>query len=343
MTSELSIISQEQHQNTQSNDLTIFFIILTPSEEKINFDDLKFLSEIEPKIIYNKSIEKGKGSFLFHNVFKLDVKKKEKNEKVEEYLLQYEIGEESYDILFNVKENSFIYEVKLLKGNKFIDNIVKRKINQNQIPLQYKLDLFLEALNKNKEMNKIELLFKETIELYKSKKKFSLLISLFLKIYQKYNSLCSQLIDTFKEINEEENTDRDKDLANELDTFNHIYSNSKNLIEENKYDPISFYGIIFCYLCSYDKENFSQIIKEFSQGNAKILYEILITYYSHFKIPLNQDTEFYNNFVIYAINNGKDYDAFDIVLNYIDQIETFLYVINQNKVEIFKKYDDLTL
>lgn len=170
MISELSIISQEQHQNTQSNDLTIFFIILSPSEEKINFDDLKFLSEIEPKIIYNKSIEKGKGSFLFHNVFKLDVKKKEKNEKVEEYLLQYEIGEESYDILFNVKENSFIYEVKLLKGNKFIDNIVKRKINQNQIPLQYKLDLFLEALNKNKEMNKIELLFKETIELYKSKK-----------------------------------------------------------------------------------------------------------------------------------------------------------------------------
>ena len=203
------------------------------------------------------------------------------------------------------------------------------------------MDLFLEALNKNKEMNKIELLFKETIELYKSKKKFSLLISLFLKIYQKYNSLCSQLIDTFKEINEEENTDRDKDLANELDTFNQIYSNSKNLIEENKYDPISFYGIIFCYLCSYDKENFSQIIKEFSQGNAKILYEILITYYSHFKIPLNQDTEFYNNFVIYAINNGKDYDVFDIVLNYIDQIETFLYVINQNKVEIFKKYDDL--
>jgi len=92
------------------------------------------------------------------------------------------------------------------------------------------------------------------------------LISLFLKIYQKYNKLCSQLIDTFREINDKENTDRDKELANELDNFNNIYLNAKNIIEENKYDPISFYGIIFCFLSSYDKENFSKIIKEFSEG-----------------------------------------------------------------------------
>lgn len=88
--------------------------------------------------------------------------------------MQYEIGEESYDILFDYKENSFIYEVQLLKGNKFIDNIIKRKIDQNQIPLHYKLDIFLEALKKNNESDKIELLFEETIELYKAKKKFSL-------------------------------------------------------------------------------------------------------------------------------------------------------------------------
>ena len=130
-------------------------------------------------------------------------------------------------------------------------------------------------------------------------------------------------------------------MAIELNTFNNIYSNANSLIEENKYDAIGFYGIIFCYLCSYDKENFTKIIKDFSEGNASIIYEILIIYYSHFKEPLNQDTEFYNNFIKYAINKGKNHETFNRILDYIDDIETFLYVINENKIEIFKKYDDL--
>ena len=331
---------QQRRQNSQSDEVSIYFIILTPSEEKINFDDLKFLSDIEPQKIYNTNIEKENGSFLSHNVFKLDIKKKENNKKAIKYQLQYEIGEESYDIIFDYKDSSFIYEVQLLKGNKFIDNIIKRKIDQNKIPLHYKLDIFLEALRKNNESDKIELLFEETIKLYKTKKKFSLLISLFLKIYQQNKSLCSNLIDYFKDKNEEENTDRDEDLAIVLNTFNTIYSDANSLIEG--YDPVSFYGIIFCYLSSYDKENFPKIIKDFSEGNATVLYEILIIYYSHFNEPLNQDTEFYNNFIKYSIKKGKDFEIFNRILDYIDDIETFLYVINENKIEIFKKYDDLS-
>ena len=127
----------------------------------------------------------------------------------------------------------------------------------------------------------------------------------------------------------------------ELDTFNNIYSNAKNLIEENKYNPISFYGILFCYLRFYDKENFSKIIKDFSIENEQILYEILIIYFSHLKNPLNQNCEFYNNFIVYAINKQKKFEIFEKILNYIDDIETFLYVINENKIEIFKNYDDL--
>ena len=338
--------SQQKRQDSQSDDTSIYFILLTPSKEKINFADLRFVSEMEPEIINNKNnkeIKNGKGSSFYHNVFKLDIKKKEKNKKAVKYQLQYEIGEESYDISFYYKENSFIYEVELKKGNKFIDNIIKRNIPQNQIPFHKKLDLFLEALEeKNNESDKIDILFEETIGLYKEKKKFSLLISLFLKIYQEKRELCSQLIDIFKNKNYEENTDRDKDLEIELNTFNNIYSNAKSLIEENKYDAEGFYGIIFCYLCSYDKENFTKIIKDFSEGNATILYEILIIYYSHFKEPLNQDTVFYNNFIKYALNKGKDFETFNIILDYIDDIETFLYVINENKNEIFKKYDDLS-
>ena len=167
------------------------------------------------------------------------------------------------------------------------------------------------------------------------------MISLFLKIYQQNKNLCSLLIDEFKKINNQENTDKDKDLSIELKSFNNIYSNAKSLIEENKYDAVSFYGIIFCHLCSYDKENFPEIIKTFSEGNASVLYEILIIYYSHFNEPLNQDIDFYNNFIKYAINNEKAYKILNRILDYIDDIETFLYVINENKIEIFKKYDDL--
>ena len=85
------------------------------------------------------------------------------------------------------------------------------------------------------------------------------------------------------------------------------------------------------------------MIKKFSEGNAFILYEILIIYYSHFNNPLNQDKEFYNEFIKYALEKDKELNIFKRILNYIDDIETFLYIINENKDNIFKKYDDLKL
>jgi len=85
------------------------------------------------------------------------------------------------------------------------------------------------------------------------------------------------------------------------------------------------------------------MIQKFSEGNADILYEILIIYYSHFINPLNQNKEFYNNFIKYVIKKDKELNIFKRILNYIDDIETFLYVINENKDNIFKKYDGLKL
>ena len=345
---ESTIISQEQGETAQSSDKEkeIYFIISTPSEEKVNFDNLKFISDITPQIIYDKSIEKGNGSFIEHNIFKLNIIKKEKEKEKDKksstnYKLEYTIGEDSYEISFSVKENTFVYEPELKKGNKYIDNIVKESIDQDIISWQDKLDIFLEALEKNNETNKKEKLYEETITLYEKKKKFSLLISLFLKIYEENKSLCSKLLDTFKKINEKENTDRDKGLASKMETFKHIYEKADMIIENSGYDVINFYGILFCYLSSYDKDNFFKILKKFSEGNADILYEILITYYSHFKNPLNQNFEFYDNFIKYAIKKGKELKIFERILNYIDDIEAFLYVINENKVDIFKKYDDL--
>ena len=80
------------------------------------------------------------------------------------------------------------------------------------------------------------------------------------------------------------------------------------------------------------------MIKEFSEGNVDILYEILIKYYWHFMNPLSQDKEFYNGFIKYTLKKDKELNIFKRILNYIDDIETFLYIINENKDNILKKY-----
>ena len=312
--------------------------------------DLEFSSsELSPSRIYKKVIQKGKDSFLEENVFKLIIKESENENETENdetekgkksYKIEYIQGEDSYDILFSTKENSFVYETELKKGNKYLDNIIKEDINQKIIPLHNKLDIFLEALKENQESNKIEKLYSETIDLYKKKKKFSLLISLFLKLYDKYKNLCIKLMNTFEKINNKENTDKDKDLAEYLDTFTQIFTNSEDFIQKNGYKDTQFYGILFCYLSNYNKEGFPKIVENFYEGHHDIIYEILTIYHSHFENPLNQDLNFYNEFVKYLIRKKKKSDSIEIALNYIDDIETFIYVINSNKVDIIKNYDE---
>lgn len=207
--------------NQQNNkEKEVYFIIAIPSEENVNFD-FKFSSGNVPKSIYRKSIEKGKGYFLDHNVFKLNIMLKEEGEKENEekeeeegednekkkYIIENIVGDDAYDILFSVTDNTFIFNAELQKGNKYLKKIVKEDIDQKIIPLYSILDLFLEALKNTNKENKIEKLYDETIELYKKKKKFSLLISLFLKIYDKNKELCSKLLDVFREINEKGNAD----------------------------------------------------------------------------------------------------------------------------------------
>lgn len=167
------------------------------------------------------------------------------------------------------------------------------------------------------------------------------MINLFLKIYKNNKDLCSKLIKIFYKINEEDNTDREKDLKKELKSFKDIYLNSKNIVKENNYNPIHFYGILFCYLHYYDKTNFPKMLEEFSEGNSNTLFEILIQYSSHFMNPLRQSKEFFNRFIKYALNKDKEVEIFKRILNYIENIESYLFAINSNKEQIFQKYENL--
>ena len=346
-TSSIIISNQREIIKSNEKEKDIYFIILNQKEEKGKTNYLKFLSKVSPIIIYEKEIEKEKGIYIEHKVFKLNIEKNDNNKKKEEktkkennYKIEYEIENDIYSISFDVKENSFIYDIELKKGNKYLDNIVKENINQNIISLYNKLEIFLEALKKNNEEDKIEKLYEETIDLYKKKKQFNLLISLFIDIYE-YKNLCSKLINIFKEINDKENMDREKNLDRYLETFNKIYLNADNIIKSNEYDPVNFYGIILCYLNYYDtNKNFSININKLYKENANILYEILVIFYSQFIKPLNQDLDFYNNFIRYVIEN-KELNEFEKILNYIKDTKTFIYVIYNNKDEIFNKFNDI--
>ena len=139
MSSNEKISNQEyQGETEQSNnkEKEIYFIKISPQDKNKNFNNLKFKCKIIPHEIYNKNIEisKGKG-VLWHSVFKI-VRKNYGKEKYEnDFVFPFIIGCDSFDIKFSTKGNSFVHETELLKGNKFIDNSIKEKIEQNIIPL----------------------------------------------------------------------------------------------------------------------------------------------------------------------------------------------------------------
>ena len=148
MSSESSKNCYENNKINLANEKEIYFLVTSHSEDKINFFDSKCLSKTKPEIIYYKRTKNGKDSFTIHHVFKLTINKKEKNYKWINYLIQYEFGEELYNIILDIKENIFIYKVKLQKYNKYINNIAQKDIDQNQTEIQNKFELFLEALKK---------------------------------------------------------------------------------------------------------------------------------------------------------------------------------------------------
>jgi hypothetical protein len=342
-----SIRSDQNDDDYNDIEKDAYFLILKPSEEKIDFASLKYEAEniIDPSIIFPKPIDKEDETYPGVLVFKFKRKKKEKSEENKElikstkYMIKFYKEEQTYKITFVLKDECFAYIPELSTGNKYLEGwVTEEPIEQDIVPLYDKLNIFLKALQKNGE-NHEEKLYEDTINLYEEKKQFSLMIALFLKIYEKRKELCDKLIEIFNKYNEE-SADKVNYLKKDLNSFKQIYSNAKEIVKERKYNPIYFYGVLFCYLHFYDKDNFPKTIARFLEGNSEILFEILIQYYSHFMNPLKQNKEFYNKFIKYALKKEKDSKTFENILEYVEDIEAYLFVINSNKEKIFKNYKE---
>ena len=318
----------------------IFFFVSYSTQIKENPNDIIFLENKnnvqKPECIYLlENFEKN--MYFYIKIFKLIFKKEEKNY----FQIEYEVNDDKYIIKFKNKGNTFIYDVFLEIRKSILE--IGRKINQNIIKHYQKFYYFETALEKNNLNDQIDLLYKDTLEFYLKEKDLYLIFVLFSKIYQN-KELCISLLNKFNEIN---NNDSHKkiiaDLQNNLymkelnSKYKKIFTESEKCIKENNYNIIQFYGIILCYTNIYDYENFVYFIDELSPKYPETLYEIIILYSTHFSNSLNKGLEFFDKFIKYIIKN-KELKLFEKELNNIKDLETFIYVIEKNKENIYLKY-----
>ena len=313
----------------------LYFFISYPLTKKVNADDNFIVPEDKnnfPKCIYmDETFENG--LYYYKKIFMIN-KSTEKGNKNNNYKYEFKLDDKKYIISFDSKGASFIYEVKLEKIQRNMQ--ILKEINQNSIQYYDKMHIFVDALRENNEENKIDLLYKDTIDLFSIKEGFTFLIELFVEIY-KNKDLCQDLLKKFKEMNlkindNEKNMERESFLEKHKSIINMIIS------EANRYNTIEFYGLILCYLNFYDYDNFDKIINELFKNKQEELFEILLIYNSHFKYhPINQNFDFFNKFIKYTILY-KEYVFLERGLKYIKDIETFIDIIAKNKENFFDKY-----
>ena len=239
----------------------IYFIVLYKKKAIEKKNDFIFSkNEFKIENIYNKWKEEKRDQLIYQKVFKL-YNNVDKMGKKKEIKIEFEIGSHKYAISFNVENRIFYYDIELTEEIKYLSLFAKKTVDQNFLNYFQKLEVFSEALKKNKEEDKIDKLYEETIKLYSKKKGFYLLISLFINIYEK-QSLCRKLIEEFYQINKEKKNekymDRNKSLNDYVSIFSTISSNADDITKKYNYNPIHFYAIIFSYLNYYDYENFKK-------------------------------------------------------------------------------------
>ena len=186
----------------------LYFFIRYKRDSKETVNDINFIvpekNELKPICIYiDEQYENP--SYYYNKIFKVS-KLAVKGNKGNNYYFELEINNKKHIIHFDSKGLTFVYEVNLEVGEEISGS--PRKISQNKEDYEI-IEFFIKALEKNKEERLIDDLYKETIELYANKKDFSLLIILFLKIYQK-KDLCLQLLQIFKKLNESQKDNEKK-------------------------------------------------------------------------------------------------------------------------------------
>ena len=199
--------------------MPIYFFISYTLSKKENPDDIELIvpdkKDEKPQCIYSNETILDDNKYLYKKIFKANesLEKRKKSKKSSEninYDYEFQIFDNRYGISLGKKRATFILDISLETWNKYLVDDNREKINQNIVDYDEKMNLFKEALVKNKEENKIEELYRDAIDLYSKNKSFALLIELFTNIYQK-RDLCRDLLRSFRYIIQKSN-DKEKNI-----------------------------------------------------------------------------------------------------------------------------------
>ena len=167
-----------------------------------------------------------------------------KSAKSKNFVLEFNFDDRTYKLSFAKRDDdkTFIFTPSLEQKNN--NNV--NQMDQTKITLSKKIDYFLEALNFGNELEKLSILYEESIKLCEKKPSFILFTKIFVKVCE--SNFCQKLLDVFDKKLEEisQNEEIDIDELNEYKNyFSQIMQNSKEIISKYSINKKSFFGLIF--------------------------------------------------------------------------------------------------
>ena len=141
--------------------------------------------------------------------------------------------------LDKLRDRTFIFDVDIVQNN--------RKLEQIEIDISEKMNYFDEVLSLEKEYDKKNILYNDSINICDKKQNFQFLINIFVKIYN--TELCSKLLDVFNKNKSKlvENNNKENLTKYKFD-FDSILESLEEIISKFSFNLIDFYGLILCYL-----------------------------------------------------------------------------------------------
>ena len=302
-----------------------FFILYLKKvfSEEIN-DKVQFTSSEDKNNIPKCILTKEKDEYII-KIFKFNPTKDIKNK------LEFFYDGKKYNLSFDKpKDKTFLFDVDITSQSS------KRGLDQTKIDITEKMNYFDEALSVQKEYEKMKTLYNDSINLCNKKSSFQFLINIFIKVYN--TELCSKLLDIFcKKIDKLVENNNKENLQKYKFDFDQIIENRDDIVSKFNLNPIDFYGLIFCYLNICNKEKFKELFNKLStkEEGKKIIFEVMLTYKLFLKKQIDISNELLNEFIKYSTN--KDFKIFkDDALYYLKDINTFLDIIENNKIDIIK-------
>ena len=291
------------------------------ADDKVQFINLKDKDNI-PKCILTKEKDK-----FIVKIFKFNPKPAQDNKIKLEFFYD---GKKYELILEKFTNKTFLFDVDLTLQSKY------KKLEQPKRESE-KMNYFDEALSVQKEYEKMNTLYKDSINLCTKKPSLQFLINIFVKIYN--TELCSKLLDIFNKKIDKLVEDNNKDnLQKYKFDFDQIVENREDIISKFSLNSIDFYGLILCYFNICNNEKYKELFDKLSkkEEGKKIIFEIMLTYKLFFKNQTSINKDLLDEFIKYA-STKKDFTIFkNEALFYLKDINTFLEIMENNKDNIIK-------